>query len=80
MTDIPSIVVENIPETPPTRDIASAGLDSLNASPTPSNSRYKSPDYARSVSMDLTSGSNLQRSGRRTSGYSSLSMDVSKSP
>jgi len=78
--DIPSIVVENIPETPPmsSRDIASAGLEF--PSPTPSDSRYRNPDYARSLSMDLTSGSRLQRSGRRTSDYSTLSMDMSRSP
>ena len=79
MTDIPSIVVENMPETPPmsSRDIASAGLES---SPSPSDSRYRDPDYTRSMSMDLTSGSRLQRSGRRTSDYSTFSMDMSKSP
>ena len=80
MTDIPSIVVENMPETPPmsSRDIASAGLES---SPSPSDSRYRDPDYTRSMSMDLPSGSRLQRSGiRRTSDYSTFSMDMSKSP
>lgn len=81
MTDIPSIVVEDMPETPPmsSRDIASAGLESSsNASPTPSDVKYKNPDYARSMSMDMASGSKLQRSGRRTSGYSTASMDMSK--
>lgn len=79
MADIPSIVVEDMPETPPmsSRDIASAGLET---SPSPSDSRYRDPDYARSMSMDLTAGSRLQRSGRRTSDFSSFSMDMSKSP
>lgn len=83
MTDIPSIVVENTPETPPmsSQDIASAGFESSpNASPTPRDSRYKNPDYTWSASMDLTSGSRLQRSGRRTSEYSSPSLDMTKSP
>ena len=78
-TEIPSIVVENIPETPPmlSRDIASAGLESTyNASPTSNDSRY---NYPRSVSMDLTAGSRLQRSGRRTSDNSTHSMDMSRS-
>lgn len=80
LTDIPSIVVENMPETPPmsSRDIASAGFEF--PSPTSSDSRYRNPDYTRSLSMDLTSGSRLQRSGRRTSDYSTLSMDMSRSP
>jgi len=81
--DIPSIVVENIPETPPmsSRDISSAGFESSpNASPTPGDFKYKNPDYARSVSMDLTSGSRLQRSGRRISDHSTSSMDMSKMP
>ena len=81
MADIPSIVVENMPETPPmsSRDIASAGLDS---SPTPSDPRYRDLDNGRSMSVDLTSGSRLQRSGhaRRPSDYSTISMDMSKSP
>ena len=80
MTDIPSIVVENMPGTPPmsSRDIASAGLES---SPTPIDSRYRDLDNGRSVSVDLTLGSRLQRShARRPSDYSTISMDVSKSP
>jgi voltage-dependent calcium channel len=81
MTEIPSIVVENIPETPPmsSRDIASAGLE---LSPSPSDSRNRVMDNARSMSVDLTTGSRLQRSGhaRRPSDYSVISMDMSKSP
>ena len=63
--DIPFIVVENMPEMPPmsSRDIASAGLES---SPCLSNSRYRDPDYTRSMSMDLASGSRLQRSDYST--------------
>jgi len=76
--DIPSIVVENMPETPPmsSRDIASAGLES---SPSPSDSRYRDLDSGRSMSVDLPSGSRLQRSGhaRRPSDYSTISMDKS---
>ena len=81
MTDIPSIVVENMPETPPmsSRDIASAGLE---LSPSPSDSRYRDLDNGRSMSVDLASGSRLQRGGhaRRTSDYSIISMDMTKSP
>ena len=81
ITDIPSIVVENMPETPPmsSRDIASAGLES---SPSPSDSRYRDLDNGRSMSVDLASGSRLQRSGhaRRPSDFSTISMDMSKSP
>ena len=81
MTDIPSIVVENMPETPPmsSRDIASAGLE---LSPSPMDSRYRDLDNGRSMSVDVTSGSRLQRSGhaRRISDYSTTSMDMSKSP
>ena len=72
-----------MPETPPmsSRDIVSAGLESLNASPSPNDFRLKSPDNARSISVDLTSGSRLQRSGRRSGDYNNtLSMDMSKSP
>jgi hypothetical protein len=81
MTDIPSIVVEDMPETPPmsSRDIASSGLE---LSPSPSDFRYRDLDNTRSISVDLTSGSRLQRSGhaRRTSDYSTISMDMSKTP
>ena len=81
MTEIPSIVVENMPETPPmsSRDIASAGLE---LSPSPSVPRYRDLDNARSMSMDLTAGSRLQRGGhaRRTSDYSAISVDMSKTP
>jgi voltage-dependent calcium channel len=81
LLDIPSILVENMPETPPmsSRDIASAGLESANASPATSDSRFQNP---RSISMDLTAGSRLQRSGhgRQNSDFSfnSLSMDIAK--
>jgi voltage-dependent calcium channel len=62
MTDIPSIVVENMPETPlmSSSDTASAGLES---SPSPSDSKFRDLDNGRSMSVDLTSGSRLQRSG-----------------
>ncbi len=77
-TDIPSIVVDNMPSTPPmsSRDIASAGLEqSSPGSPTPANFRLSQPDY--SLALDATAGSRLQRS--RWTDYSSYSMDISKS-
>ena len=78
MIDIPSIVVENMPETPPmsSRDIASAGLE---LSPSSSDTRYRDLDNnTRSMSVDLASGSRLQRSGhaRRPSDFSTFSMDT----
>ena len=78
MTDIPSTVVEDIPETPPmsSRDNSYPALE-LN--PSLSDPRYRDQDNARSVSVDLTSGSRLQRSGH-ASDYSTISMDMSKSP
>ena len=73
MIGIPSIVAENMPETPPmsSSDIASAWLES---SPTPSDSRYRDLDNSRSMSVDLRSGVRLQMSGhsRRTSDYSTI--------
>jgi len=67
-----------MPETPPmsSRDIASAGSESANPSPSASDSWVKG--HIRSGSMDVTSGSRLQRSGhgRRPSDFS---MDMSKS-
>ena len=55
MIGIPSIVAENIPETPPmsSSDIASARLES---SPTLSDSRYRDLDNSQSMSVDLWSG------------------------
>ena len=55
MIVIPSIVAENMPETPPmsSSDIASARLES---SPTLSDSRYRDLDNSRSMSVDLWSG------------------------
>ena len=80
MIGIPSIVAENIPETPPmsSSDIASARLES---SPTLSDSRYRDLDNSRSMSVDLWSGVRLQMSGhsRRTRDYSTISKDMYKS-
>ncbi|KAF8151534.1 high-affinity cell membrane calcium channel [Crassisporium funariophilum] len=76
--DIPSIVVEGMPETPPpsSRDIVSAGFDRASpGSPTPVDIRYSNPDYP--VAMDMISGSRLQRSSRRGSDYSMFSSDTS---
>ena len=77
MIGIPSIVTENMPETPPmsSSDIASARLES---SPSPSDSRYRDLDNSWSMSVDLRSGVRLQRSGqsRWTSDYSTILKDV----
>ncbi|KIM44013.1 hypothetical protein M413DRAFT_17890 [Hebeloma cylindrosporum] len=78
--DIPSIVVESMPGTPPmsSRDISSAGYDHhFPGSPTPADPRHSSTDYPLGVDM---SGSRLQRSSRRTSDYSTYSADMFKSP
>jgi len=80
LIDIPSIVVEDMPGTPPmsSRDISSAGYDHhFPGSPTPADPRYSSTDYPLGVDM---SGSGLQRSSRRTSDYSTYSTDMFKSP
>ena len=84
LIDIPSIVVEDMPGTPPmsSRDISSAGYDHhFPGSPTPvdlrySDPRYSSTDYPLGVDM---SGPRLQRS-RRASDYSTYSADMFKSP
>ncbi|CAA7264458.1 unnamed protein product [Cyclocybe aegerita] len=79
--EIPSIVVEPMPGTPPlsSRDIASAGYEhSSPESPLPVDVRYSHPDY--SLSMDMSGGSRLQRSSRRVSEYSTFSTDTSRSP
>ncbi|KAL4260461.1 hypothetical protein AB1N83_009638 [Pleurotus pulmonarius] len=83
--EIPSIVVDGLPETPPTstRDISSAGYDS----PSPSGAPWQStpPPHHRSSSagldfslaLDTSPGAGLQRSSRRISDISLLStMDV----
>ncbi len=67
LSDIPSIVVESMPGTPPmsSRDIASAGYDLTQSpgSPTPMDLRYSShADY--SLTMDMP---RLQRSSKRGS-------------
>ena len=80
LIDIPSIVVEDMPGTPPmsSRDISSAGYDHhFPGSPTPADPRYSSSDYPLGVDM---SGPRLQRSSRRTSDYSTYSTDMFKSP
>ncbi|KAK7018498.1 Ion transport protein-domain-containing protein [Favolaschia claudopus] len=73
--DIPSIVVDAMPATPPstTRDIASAGYGSAPSSPTPG--RYFLPD------VSLSSGTpRLQRSHKHRSDNSSmLSSDIVRS-
>lgn len=71
--DIPSIVVESMPGTPPmsSRDIASAGISQSPGSPTPIDIRFSHADY--SLSMDI---SKLQRSSKRGSDYSNVSVDT----
>ncbi|KAF8639058.1 hypothetical protein AX17_001754 [Amanita inopinata Kibby_2008] len=78
-TEIPSIVVDVMPSTPPSlsRDISSALYDSsapnsASASPSFSERRYSSID----VSFALEDVSRLQRSNRRTSDISMLSADI----
>ncbi|KIY67001.1 hypothetical protein CYLTODRAFT_376891 [Cylindrobasidium torrendii FP15055 ss-10] len=70
--DIPSIVVDQMPTTPPpsTRDIASLSMDggSLPGSPSPSQQRF----YHHSPDVSLASGMGLQRSSRRISDISML--------
>ncbi|KII90373.1 hypothetical protein PLICRDRAFT_173801 [Plicaturopsis crispa FD-325 SS-3] len=75
--DIPAIVVDSLPTTPPplsTLDIASASRDSNYGSPSPSSpgTAWRSPDA--SFGMDLSSRG-LQRA-RRTSDISMLSGDL----
>lgn len=75
--EIPSIVVEDMPETPPlsSRDIASASFESPSQiSPVPRHSHHDV-----SLSMDIPTGSRLQRS-RRASDYSMFSADSFRSP
>lgn len=71
--DIPSIVVDVMPATPPasTRDISSLGYDgSAPSSPSPSQ-RFQPPDILLG-----SPGSGLQRSSRRNSDISMLSTDL----
>lgn len=84
-TEIPSIVVDGLPETPPTstRDISSAGYDSPSPSGTPWQStppphhRSSSAGLDFSLALDTSPGAGLQRSSRRISDISLLStMDV----
>ncbi|KAF8962909.1 high-affinity cell membrane calcium channel [Flammula alnicola] len=76
--DIPSIVVESMPGTPPlsSRDIASAGYDHSQSpgSPTPIDIRYSHPDYSLAMEMPR-----LQRSSKRGSDYSNISADTFRS-
>jgi len=79
VAEIPSIVVEAMPGTPPlsSRDIASAGYDHSPGSPSPVDRYSHNNDF---VLMDTSAGSRLQRSSRRTSDYSTFSADTFKSP
>ena len=80
LIDIPSIVVESMPGTPPmsSRDISSAGYEHhFPGSPTPADARHSNADYPLGVDV---SGPRLQRSSRRASDYSTYSTDTFKSP
>ncbi|KAF8882238.1 Ion transport protein-domain-containing protein [Infundibulicybe gibba] len=72
--EIPSIVVDSLPETPPgsTRDISTGTFDGTFASPS-LEQRYSTPDV--SLVPDI-SGARLQRSSRRISDISMLSTDI----
>ena len=72
--EIPSIVVVDMPETPPmsSRDIASAGLEH---SPGSATHRFT---YDNSMGTDPSVGSHLQRS-KRASDISAYSIDISRS-
>jgi len=77
--EIPSIIVQGTPETPPlsSRDIASAGLGSP-SSPTPIDyNRFSENDY--SLTADVSGGSRLQRSSnRRNSDIHSIYGDIGR--
>lgn len=68
LVEIPSIVVDSLPETPPqtSRDITGASFDI--SSP---EKRFSTPDV--SFALD---GSKLQRSSRRNSDFSMFSSDI----
>ncbi|KAF9265047.1 hypothetical protein L218DRAFT_899321 [Marasmius fiardii PR-910] len=79
--DIPTIIVESLPETPPsTRDISTSMYDSVPPTPTPDR-RFPRPD---SLSLDISNismimsspGPGLHRSSRRGSDISMLSTDL----
>jgi len=81
-TEIPSIVVEDMPETPPmsSRDIASAGLELSPGSPTAMSKRISQLDYSRGMDTSAGSrGSGLHRSSRWTNDHSTYSADFSNS-
>jgi hypothetical protein len=75
--EIPSIVVEDMPGTPPlsSRDIASAAFES----PSQISLVPRHSHHDVSFSMDIPPGSRLQRS-RRPSDYSMFSVDSFRSP
>jgi hypothetical protein len=80
--EIPSIVVEGTPGTPPmsSRDISSEAYNHYSPgspSPMPMEARFSNIDS--SLSMDM-SGPRLQRSSRRGSEYSAYSADLFRSP
>ncbi|KDQ58077.1 hypothetical protein JAAARDRAFT_69375 [Jaapia argillacea MUCL 33604] len=82
LPDIPAIVVDGLPPTPPpmvTDDVTSARRDSMNPfsdSRSPIHSPSLSPRHSPDVSLSLDSGASLQRS-RRISDISMLSTDPS---
>ncbi|TFK68921.1 hypothetical protein BDN72DRAFT_646515 [Pluteus cervinus] len=72
--EIPSIIVNEMPATPPrqTLQLPFQGSDSLPGSPA-SDRRFSGPDI--SLVLDPNVGSRLQRGSRRTSDISMLSLD-----
>ena len=77
LADIPSIVVQDMPETPPmsSRDIASAGLEQSPGSPTPMSKQINQGDY----SLATDTGLRIQRKTRWTNDHSTYSGDFSNS-
>ena len=82
--EIPAIVVEDMPTTPPvkTRDITLANSDSMGffvgdstPSPSPSPSPFHSPELSFSLDSPSRHGRGLQRN-RRVSDASMLSTDL----
>lgn len=76
LVEIPSIIIEDMPKTPPmsSRDIASAGVEQSPGSPTP---RISHADF--SLSIDTSSGSRLQRGSRWSNEHNTYSADFSNS-
>lgn len=74
ITEIPSIIVEDMPGTPPlsSRDISTAGLEEGSPGSPTLAFRASQGDYP--ISLDISTGPRLQR-GRRISDHSTYSLD-----